>query len=156
MPKPQLGLLGRIEGLSLVRLARQALVLAVALVLCGGLKGRPSAGLLPSAAAQWSDSGMAPGGQIGLSDPVLEQKRLRAINVDRQKSLTADSEKLLKLARALNEEVEKTHPESLTPSQLRTVAEIEKLAHSVKEKMSYSFMGGPVLREPPRIPGGVR
>jgi hypothetical protein len=139
-----------------VKAARPTLMLTVVLVLCGVLKDAPSAGLLAPAAAQWTESGMAPGGQFGLSDPAMEQKRLRAINAERQKSMAADTEKLLKLVRALNDEVEKSHPESLTPSQLRTVAEIEKLAHSVKEKMSYSYMGGPVLREPPHIPGSVR
>jgi hypothetical protein len=86
----------------------------------------------------------------------MEQKRLRAINAERQRLMAADTEKLLKLVRALNDEVEKNHPDSLTPSQLRAVAEIEKLAHSVKEKMSYSYMGGPEFRELPHTPGSIR
>jgi hypothetical protein len=156
MRKPQFGGLSRIEKASLIQWTRQALVLTAVLVLCGGLKNASSGGLLPQAAAQWPDSGLAPGGRFGLSDPAMEQKRLRAINAERQRLMAADTEKLLKLVRALNDEVEKNHPDSLTPSQLRAVAEIEKLAHSVKEKMSYSYMGGPEFRELPHTPGSIR
>jgi hypothetical protein len=141
MHKPQFGSI----SLGFVRLALQALVLTAVFVFCGALQGDVQ-----------RTSSTYPGDQFGLSDPALEHKRLRAVNADRQKSLVTDSEKLLKLAHALNDEIEKTHPDSLTPSQLHTVAEIEKLAHGVKEKMSYSYMGGPLLREPSRFPGGVR
>jgi hypothetical protein len=139
-----------------VKAARPALMLTVVLLLCGGLKDASSAGLLQQAAVRWPDNETARSDQFGPSDPSMEQKRLRAINAERQRLMTADTEKLLKLVRALNEEVEKTQPDSLTPSQLRTVAEIEKLAHSVKEKMIYSFMGGPVFREISPVPGSVR
>jgi hypothetical protein len=139
-----------------VKAARPALMLTVVLLLCGGLKDAPSAGLRAQAPDRWNDIETTRVEQFGLSDPSMEQRRLRAINTERQKLMTADTEKLLKLVRALNEEVEKTHPDSLTPAQLRTVAEIEKLAHSVKEKMSYSYMGGPEFREPPHVPGSVR
>lgn len=148
---PQIGSLHRIGTSGLGRAVCFGVGLAVVFSVCAGVQKGPSAGLLSPATAQ-----LGSGPQFGEIDPAQEQKRLRAINADRQKSLAADSEKLLKLARALNDEVEREHPDSLTHSQLRTVAEIEKLAHGVKEKMSYSFMGGPVLREPPRLPGGVR
>jgi hypothetical protein len=151
MRKPQIGWLGRIERSGLVHFAFCAVALAVVFAVCAGFQKGASAGLPSPTTTQWGS-----GPQFGETDPSLEQKRLRAINADRQKSMAADTEKLLKLARALNDEVEKSHPDSLTPSQLRTVAEIEKLAHSVKEKMSYSYMGAPVFHEPPRIPGSVR
>jgi hypothetical protein len=38
----------------------------------------------------------------------------------------------------LDEEVKRTNPSSLDQAQLTKVAEIEKLAHKVKEKMSTS------------------
>jgi hypothetical protein len=150
MPKPRIGSEDRAATPRLARPVVYALVLTAAFVLCTGVqKGLPSAA--PVVASQ-----LPPGGQFGAADPAQEQKRLRAINLERQKSMAEDTEKLLKLARALNDEVEKTHPDALTPSQLHTLAEIEKLAHRVKDKMSYSFMGAPVLREPPRPPGGAR
>jgi hypothetical protein len=156
MRKLQSGGLSRIENARGIRWARRALVLTAMLVVCGSLQEAPSAGLRTPATAQWSESGLAPGGEFGLSDPAREQKRLRAINVERQKSMAADTERLLNLVRELNDEVEKNHPDTLTPSQLRRVAEIERLAHRVKEKMSYSYMGGPVFHEPPHIPSSFR
>ena len=52
----------------------------------------------------------------------------------------------------MNAELAGEHPESLNPDQLRKVAEIEKLAHSVKDKMSMSVKGIPVFEPlPPRF-----
>ena len=66
--------------------------------------------------------------------------------------MVADTNKLLKLAGELNAELAGEHPESLNPDQLRKVAEIEKLAHSVKDKMSMSVKGIPVFEPlPPRF-----
>ena len=67
---------------------------------------------------------------------ILVEKRLRALNIERQKQLVADTNKLLKLAKELNEEVAASNTGTLTPEQLRKVAEIEKLARSVKERMA--------------------
>jgi hypothetical protein len=75
---------------------------------------------------------------IGSGDPLWQEKQLRLINADRQKQLVADTNKLLKLAQQLNDEIAAANPDSLTPDQLRRIAEIEKLAHSVKEKMAAS------------------
>ena len=65
------------------------------------------------------------------------EKRLRRLNADRQKSLVADTARLLRLAQKLNDEFAAS-PGYSTPAQLREFAEIEKLAHSVKSKMSTS------------------
>lgn len=85
---------------------------------------------------------------FGASDPVLAARQMRALNVDRQKSLVSDTEKLLKLAQDLNSEIETSNQEVLTQVQLRKIADIEKLARNVKQKMSISFVGGPPLQEP--------
>lgn len=74
-------------------------------------------------------------------DAEMQQKQLRALNKDRQKSLISDTNKLLKLATQLDMQVKADNPQSLTPFQLRQLAEIEKLAHSVKDKMSNSNYG---------------
>jgi len=66
---------------------------------------------------------------------------LRALNAERHKSIVSDTNKLLKLARELEDEVSRTNPGSLTPDQLRKVAEIEKLARGVKDKMSTPVRG---------------
>ena len=80
--------------------------------------------------------------------PVEEAKRLRALNALRQKSLVEDTNKLLKLAAELNAEVASEHPAELTPEQLRKLAEIEKLARGVREKMSAPVWGVPVYPQP--------
>ena len=79
------------------------------------------------------------------------EKALRALNADRQKSLVSDTNKLLRLVNELNAEIARANPASLTPVQLRNVAEIEKLAHNVKDKMSTSVRGTPAF-EPPFQP----
>ena len=85
------------------------------------------------------------------NDPVERARQLRAYNVERQKSLVSDTNKLLKLARELDEEVSRTKPDSLTPAQLRKVAEIEKLARGVREKMSSAGPGIPAFPAPLRL-----
>jgi hypothetical protein len=79
------------------------------------------------------------------------EKALRALNAERQKSMVSDTDKLLRLVNELNDEIALTNPASLTPAQLRKVAEIEKLAHNVKDKMSTSVRGTPAF-EPPFQP----
>jgi hypothetical protein len=78
-------------------------------------------------------------------DPVrgFSERRLRALNAERQKSLVADTQKLLKLARELNTELQNSDGAALTPAQGGKMAEIEKLAHHVKQKMSESVAGVP-------------
>lgn len=80
------------------------------------------------------------------SDAAWNAKRMRALNVDRQKSMVSDAEKLLKLARQLDAEIASNPGDELTPDEARKVGEIEKLAHNVKSKMAMSFTGGPDVR----------
>ncbi len=68
-------------------------------------------------------------------DPVMMERRLRALNMERQKEMVSDTNKLLKLARELNAEVAANKSGALTPDQLRKIAEIEKLARNVRERM---------------------
>jgi hypothetical protein len=81
--------------------------------------------------------------QSGYEDEARHERQLRALNADRQKALVSDTVKLLKLANELNAEVSGRNPDSLSPDQLRKLEQIEKLAHSVKEKMSTSVRGLP-------------
>jgi hypothetical protein len=85
-------------------------------------------------------------------DSAEDERRLRALNAVRQKSMVSDTVKLLKLAHELQDEVNRTNSESFTPNELQKVAEIEKLARSVKEKMSTSVRGTPVFQPPFRAP----
>jgi hypothetical protein len=85
---------------------------------------------------------------IPAGGPLDNEKLLRTLNSDRQKSMVADTNKLVRLVNELNAEIANNNPDSLTPEQLRKVAEIEKLAHNVKEKMSTSVRGTPAFQQP--------
>lgn len=84
----------------------------------------------------------------GNMDPLHDERLLRAMNADRQKSLVADTNKLLRLVNELNAEIARTSPAALTADQLHRLQEIEKLAHNVKEKMSTSVRGLPAFQPP--------
>ncbi len=81
-------------------------------------------------------------------------RRIRLMNVERQKSLVADTVKLLKLANELNAVLAKEDASAPTQAELRKVADIEKLAHNVKEKMKITVVGPPIYRNSnlPQIP----
>jgi hypothetical protein len=81
-------------------------------------------------------------------EPSQDPRRLRLLNAQRQKELVSDTEKLLQLAKELNEEVSDANSAEMTDAQLRKVAEIAKLARSVKEKMSFTVGGYPTLKGP--------
>jgi hypothetical protein len=82
-------------------------------------------------------------------DPVMIERRIRALNVLRQKQMVADTDKLLKLARELNDEVAKANTGTLTPDELHKIADIEKLARSVRQKMTDETGEVPSLLPPP-------
>jgi hypothetical protein len=69
----------------------------------------------------------------------LEREMLKRANQERQEQLRRDSEKLLKMANELKEYVDKTDQNILSLNVLKKAEEIEKLAHSVKEKMKTSY-----------------
>lgn len=69
-------------------------------------------------------------------DSAITVRRAKMMNNDRRKSLVTDSDRLIKLATDLNNQIAHSNAGSLTPDQLRMVAEIEKLAHEVREKMT--------------------
>jgi len=83
-------------------------------------------------------------------------KRAQALNADRQKSMVADTNKLVMLARQLDAEIASNPTDRLTSEELRKVGEIEKLARSVKAKMAQSFAGGPQFQQPASPIGNPR
>jgi hypothetical protein len=56
-------------------------------------------------------------------------------NLERQAALKTDADKLFKLATELKDSVEKSNENVLSLDVMKKAEEIEKLAHSVKEKM---------------------
>jgi hypothetical protein len=72
-------------------------------------------------------------------DPNIDQRRLEqqesVRSSERQKRLVADTDKLLALATDLKQQVDKTNKNILSVDVIKKADEIEKLAHSVKERM---------------------
>jgi hypothetical protein len=69
-------------------------------------------------------------------DPTMMERRLNALNRERQKEMISDTNKLLRLTMELNDQIAANNTGSLTWDQLHKIAEIEKLARNVKEKMA--------------------
>jgi len=63
------------------------------------------------------------------------EQQEKARSTDRQKRLVADTDKLLALATDLKQQVDKTNQNILSVDVIKKADEIEKLAHSVKERM---------------------
>lgn len=82
-------------------------------------------------------------------DPVFAAKRLRALNADRQKTMVSAADRLLSLAKQLDQEIASNPTGQLTPEEMHQAAEIEKLAKVVKEKMTQSFAGSLDSSPPP-------
>ena len=79
------------------------------------------------------------------SSPPMDQKRIAVLNRLRQRSIVDDATRLLLLAKELN--AASTHMSSA--ERVHKAGEIEKLAKSVKEKMSYA------VGDNPTVPGYV-
>lgn len=70
--------------------------------------------------------------------PKLEEDQAKMRNLERQKQLVLDTQKLLALANQLKADVDKSSKDTMSLDVIRKADEIEKLAHSVKEKMKGS------------------
>jgi hypothetical protein len=82
--------------------------------------GQPGAGLPPMGSSL---------------SPEIQAQQARSLNSDRQKRLVEDTNKLLVLATQLKQDVDKTNKDVLSVDVIKKADEIEKLAHSVKERM---------------------
>lgn len=124
-----------------MRALRPALWLALLLPVCGGFSQQsPGVGQFPASNHHtYPPAGPDPLSSADGDNSVQAERRLRSINIERQKSLVADTNRLLQLANELNAEIAKSNPGELSPVQLRKVAEIEKLAHNVRDKMVMSM-----------------
>jgi hypothetical protein len=65
----------------------------------------------------------------------MEKDMAKKANRDRQAQLQRDTDNLVKLANELKEYVDKSNENTLSLDVLKKAEAIEKLAHSVKEKM---------------------
>jgi hypothetical protein len=123
-----------------LRLIVVGTVLSITLLpgtLSGGQRSQPSAPQQPQQPGQ--NSVIPPPGSglpdFGTPNPKIEEQQARARSTERQKKLVADTEKLLALATELKTDVDKTNQNILSMDVIKKADEIEKLAHSVKERM---------------------
>ena len=87
------------------------------------------------------------GDGLGSMDPKLARRQILLLDIQRQKTMVSDTDKLLELATELKSEIDSGDSASLSPEQLHKIAEIEKLARSVKQKMTITIGGGPALHD---------
>jgi hypothetical protein len=79
--------------------------------------------------------------QMRMHEQQAKQQNYAQANIERKKQIADDSAKLLKLATDLKAEVDRTNKDTLSLTVIRKADEIERLAHSVKEKMK--LIAGP-------------
>jgi hypothetical protein len=79
--------------------------------------------------------------QMRMHERQAKQQNYAQANAERKKQIAQDTANLLKLATDLKAEVEKTNKDTLSLTVIRKADEIERLAHSVKEKMKLTVGG---------------
>jgi hypothetical protein len=119
-----------------MRILRVAIV-GVVLVMgaSGGLSGGQIVQPMQDSIQRPGMGGHAPVEPESPLDPHRAELQEKARSVDRQKRLVADTDKLLALATDLKQQVDKTNQNILSVDVIKKADEIEKLAHSVKERM---------------------
>jgi hypothetical protein len=125
--------------------------LAMVLVIVSGLVVRsqgPPRDIINRPAPMPTDPSSA-----GDYDPIMMERRMTALNNERQKEMVSDTNKLLKLAKEVNDEIAARDTGGLTPEQLQKIAQIEKLARGVKDKMADGTgQSGPAVSPPVLYP----
>ncbi len=109
--------------------------MAVAAALwCGAAAGAQSSPYPGSAPPRPGQASSPP--QLGEANSgTILESQAAARNLERQRRLVADTQRLLQLATELKTEVDKTNQNILSVDVVKKAEEIEKLARSVKERM---------------------
>jgi hypothetical protein len=76
---------------------------------------------------------------VAMNEQQSKKASVEAANVERRREIGEDSTKLLKLATDLKTELDKTTKDTLSLGVIRKADEIERLAHSVREKMKLAM-----------------
>src|SRR6202051_2886657 len=126
------------DDMRILRVATIGVVLATA---CS-VRGRGGQAFPQQAVAQggrqipgFPTPGRSNPGDADPMDPHRADVQEKMRNNDRQKRLVADTDKLLALATDLKAQVDKSTKDTLSVDVIKKADEIEKLAHSVKERM---------------------
>ena len=68
-------------------------------------------------------------------DHSAEVRQAQLLRIQRQKQLISDGDKLLKLATDLKQQIDNATPQTLSADSVKKAAEIEKLAHSLRQRL---------------------
>jgi hypothetical protein len=115
-----------------VRSTMCSLVLLIFSSIPGLSQNRPAAP--PTPPSPHPDYSAAPASEEEATER-LSRDMAKKANQERAAALKADTEKLLKLAVELKASVDKSNENLLSVEVIKKAEEIEKLAHSVKDKM---------------------
>jgi hypothetical protein len=118
-----------------MRLLRAAAVGVILLIGSGALIEGQVSQVLSASQTGHPGVDVPPIGPTEPLSPQVQEQQARARNNDRQTRLVEDTDKLLVLATQLKEDVGKTNKDVLSVDVVKKADEIEKLAHSVKERM---------------------
>ena len=111
---------------------RTVKMVMIGVVLVGVGSARIGGGqILPAASLPWTTQ--LPSRSQTETQQRVEQQKMAA--VERQKKLVEDTDKLLALTTALKEQVSETDKNVLPVDMVKKAEQIEKLAHSVKERI---------------------
>jgi septal ring factor EnvC (AmiA/AmiB activator) len=85
----------------------------------------------------------------------MEQRQIKAMNLQRQQEIRSDTDRLFQLATELKAAVDKSNENTLSLDVVRKADEVEKLAKRVKEKMKEGVGSTPHvdIPPPPHFPG---
>ena len=116
----------------------------IATFTCIAQDGRPTSTFRPEKADLPSPINALPDANAMMQSQEKQgkQQKFDAANSARKKQIADDSTRLLMMAIALKAEVDKTTKDTLSLNVIRKADEIERLAHSVKEKMKLSVGPG--------------
>ena len=116
----------------------------IAAFTCVAQDSRPAGAFRPEKAGLPSPINQPPdaNAQTENREKQTKAQKFEAANGERKKQISEDSTMLLNMAIALKAEVDKTTKDTLSLNVIRKAAEIEKLAHSVKEKMKLTVGPG--------------
>lgn len=89
---------------------------------------------------------------LGSVDLAEHQRLLIRLNRDRQRQIVEDTQKLVELSTKYHDELMRDNPDHLTPAQIRRLSEMEKLAKSIKDRMTTAIGDEPVFFHPAPFP----
>jgi len=69
----------------------------------------------------------------------IERDMRKRANTERQQQIQRDTDRLLQLATELKQAVDKSNEDTLSLDVIKKAEEVERLAHSVKEKMRGNY-----------------